>query len=80
MDEHGPQSDEIRALLQSVGRRLRRLTIAVFLMAMGLVLCAAAIFGELVNWFSRDPLLFGGVTAGAALLGFAFGWLAGRRH
>ncbi|MHB1038431.1 MAG: hypothetical protein ACYC35_28790 [Pirellulales bacterium] len=64
--------------ISAIQRRLRRLTVAVFLMALALLLCAAAIFGQLVNYFASDPLLYGGATAGAAVTGFVFGWLARR--
>ena len=73
------QQEEIRQLLESVRCRLRRLTVAVMLMALVLVLTVATVFGDLVNYFALDPLLLGGVSVGAALLGFAFGWYAGRR-
>ena len=73
------QQEELRQLLESVRCRLRRLTVAVMLLTLVLVLSVAVTFGELVNYFAFDPLLLGGVTVGAALLGFGFGWYAGRR-
>ena len=71
--------DELHDVLQLVQRRLRRLTVAVLLLTLMLMLTVAAVFGELVNWFAGDPLMFGGVAVGTALLGFGFGWFAGRR-
>jgi hypothetical protein len=65
--------------MRTVRRRLGRLTIAVYLMALALFLTAAAVFGNLVNYFNRDVMLWGGVTAGTAVLAFFFGWLAGRK-
>ncbi len=62
---------------QSVRRRLRQLTVAVVLMTLALFLTCAAVFGYLVNYFSLDPILYGGVTAGAAILGFIVGWITG---
>ena len=79
MPNSDPQdSDELRDQLQSVGSRLRGLTLAVIVMALMLTITVAAVFGSLVNWFAYDGLLYGGATACAALLGFAAGWLARR--
>jgi hypothetical protein len=74
------RQEDPQSVLQSVRRRLRQLTVAVVLMTLALFLMCAAVFGNLVNWFGRDPALFGGSLAGAAILGFLFGWFArGRR-
>lgn len=73
------QRADLCKALEAVERRLRRLTVAVLLMTLVLILTAAAVFGELVNYFAGDPMLFGGTTIGAALLGFGFGLLARRR-
>jgi hypothetical protein len=70
---------ETREILRALEKRIRRLTVAVILMALGLFLLAAAVLGELVNYGFRDVPFFAGVGVGAALLGFAFGWFAGRR-
>jgi len=70
---------ETLVLLQSIKRRLRRLTVAVVLLVLVVVLLTASVFGYLVDYMAYDPMLWGGSTAGAAVLGFAFGWFAGRR-
>ncbi|GAB4139098.1 hypothetical protein [Thermopirellula anaerolimosa] len=63
---------------EQVRRALRRLTVAVTFLALGVFLLAAAVYGSLVNYFSGDALLFGGASIGAAILGFVFGLFAGR--
>ena len=73
-----PQA-EVLETMRAVRRRLGWLTVAVCLMTLALILTVAAVFGSLVNYFGRDAMLWGGTTAGAAILGFFFGWLAGRR-
>jgi hypothetical protein len=65
--------------IESIKRRLARLTAAVSLMALALILTVSAVFGNLVNYFSGDVLMWGGATAGAAVLGFALGWFARRK-
>jgi hypothetical protein len=66
--------------LESVRRRLRQLTVAVVLMTLALFFTCASVFGHLLNYFRLDPALFGGSLAGAAVVGFLFGWFArGRR-
>ncbi len=81
MNERGaPRLDDPAWLLHSLRRRLRQLTVAVVLMTLALFLTCAAVFGHLVNYFSGDPALYGGSLAGAAIVGFLFGWFArGRR-
>jgi len=74
-----PSPDELRIMLESIRGRVRTLTVAVLIMAMATLLSAAAVFGYLTNYFAGDPLIFGGVSMGAAILGFAFGWIARRR-
>jgi hypothetical protein len=79
VEDRDPQNrDELRGLLLSIRRRLRGLTLAVFVMALTLIISFAAQFGELVNWFAADAFMYGAATAGAALLGFAVGWIARR--
>ena len=73
------QQGDLRVALAAVERRLRRLTVAVMLMTLVLILTVAAVFGELVNYFGGDAMLFGGTSIGAALMGFGFGWMARRR-
>jgi hypothetical protein len=77
-----PRPDEyaqLREGIESIKRRLARLTVAVSLMRLVLILTVSVVFGDLVNYFSFDPLMWGGATAGAAVLGFALGWFARRR-
>ena len=69
---------QLRKILRALEKRVRRLTVAVVLMALGLFLMAAAVLGELVNYGFGDVPFFAGVGVGAAVVGFAFGWLAGR--
>ena len=71
--------EELRDVLQMVQVRLRRLTVAVILLVLVSVLTTATVFGELVNYFGGDAMMYGGVSVAAALLGFGFGWLAGRK-
>ena len=75
-DQDANPREELVEVLRDMERRLRRLTVAVVLMALALLLVASAVYGSLVNYFSGDVLLYGGTSIGAALLGFAFGWFA----
>jgi hypothetical protein len=72
-------SDDLSKALDRVQRRLRRLTSAVVFLAFTVLLCAAAVHGYLANYFGSDVLMFSATSAGAALLGFGFGWVARRR-
>ena len=74
-----PPPEELQAVFESIRARLRVLTVAVLIMALALILSGAAMFSSLINYFAGDAMIFGGMTAGAALLGFAFGWFARRR-
>ena len=78
-DDDPKQREELHQLLESVRRRLRKLTVAVMLMTLMLILTVAVVFGDLVNYFAADAMMLGGVSTGAALLGFAFGWVARRK-
>ena len=78
-DDDLKQREELHRLLESVRRRLRKLTVAVMLMTLMLILTVAVVFGDLVNYFAADAMMLGGVSAGAAILGFAFGWVARRK-
>jgi hypothetical protein len=79
-NSNDPQTDkELREMLESVRRRLRKLTIAVFLLTLAVLLCSAAIYGDLANYFGGDRALQGGIATLAAVLGFVFGWFAGRK-
>jgi len=72
------EEKQLQQVLHSVVRRLRGLTIAVVLMALMLMVTAALVFGNLINYFAGDLLLVGGSCSGAALLGFGLGWFARR--
>jgi len=83
-DRDSKRQDALDSVLQSVRRQLRRLTagvvlmtVAVVLMGLALFLTVAVVFGYLLNYYSFDPSLLGGVTVGAAILGFVFGAMAG---
>jgi hypothetical protein len=77
---NSPDSLEcLRDLLISVRRRLGKLTVAVLLLCLAVMLCAAAIFGNLLNYFGGDSMLGGAIFCVAALLGFGLGWYAGRK-
>ena len=74
-----PSRDELRETLNSVRRRLRVLTTAVFLLTLAVTLCAAAVYGNVANYFGGDWMLIGGAPALAAAIGFAIGWFARRK-
>ena len=73
-----PPEEDLQAAIRSIKARLRILSVAVLIMALALLLSAAATLGSLVNYFAGDAMFFGAIAVGAAVLGFAFGWL-GRR-
>ncbi|MCS7305603.1 MAG: hypothetical protein NZ602_10915 [Thermoguttaceae bacterium] len=74
-----PDAKDPMMLLQGLQRRIDRLTVTVVLMALITLTSTAVVFGQLVNWFAGQALLQGGVSLGGTLLGFGFGWFAGRR-
>lgn len=74
-----PQPFDVAAGIEAIQRRLARLIFSVSLMTLVLILTVAAVFGNLVNYFSGDVLMWGGATTGAAILGFVLGWFARRR-
>jgi uncharacterized membrane protein (DUF485 family) len=79
MNENDQQhANELQAVLQSLRRRMRALTVAVLLMTLALLLTVAVMFGYVVDFHAGEALLQGGVAVGAALLGFLFGWIARR--
>lgn len=75
-DPERERLEELQEVLQSMRRRLCRLTVAVVLLALVVLLNSAAVYGYLVNYFSGEVMLYGGTSIGAALLGFGFGWFA----
>jgi hypothetical protein len=70
--------DETGELLWSIGRQLRRLTVAMVVMVLVLVLLTMSVYGSLVNYFAAEPLMYGSTLVVAALAGFALGWFARR--
>jgi hypothetical protein len=71
--------DPVGRSLERVAQRLRWLTVAVFLAALAVTLCVAAVFGRIVDFHASEGMLIGGASAGAAIVGFLLGWLAARR-
>jgi len=71
--------EELRGVLTSLERRVRVLTVAVLFMALMLLMCTAAVYGSLINYFDGDATMFGATGVGAAVLGFAVGWFARRK-
>ena len=81
-DGENGNSDRLEKALTAMRRQIRRLTVAVVLMMLALVLLAAGVYGSLINYFDGDAMLFGGATIAAAFVGFLFGWFTrgrGRR-
>lgn len=73
------QDGELHRMLRSISARLRQLTVAVVLMALALFALCAVGYGYLVEYHSMEPLLVGSALSAAALVGFGFGFFAGRR-
>jgi hypothetical protein len=68
--------DETQQLLRSVRRQLGRLSIVLAVMILVLALLTASVYGNLVNYFAGEPLMWGSTLLAAALVGFALGWFA----
>lgn len=64
--------------LQSLDRKLRWLTVAVFLVALALFFNVATVFGYIVDFHSGEGILIGGACVGGVVVGFLLGWLARR--
>ncbi len=64
--------------LRRIEQRLRWLTVAVFLVALALLFNVAAVFGAIIEFHAGEGILIGSASAGAAVMGFVFGWLARR--
>ena len=76
----GPnREEELQEAIRFIRRRLGLLIVSHYVMALALAITVAAVFGWLVDYHSNDPLMYGGCLAGAAALGFLFGWIARRR-
>ena len=69
---------EIRELARSMQRRLQSLAIAVIILAMVVTMLAAAVLGEMVNYFAGDTILFGAMALLGLVIGFPAGWVVGR--
>jgi hypothetical protein len=78
-DPDPTQREELHRLLRTLDRRVRRLMVVMVLLVLAVLVLAACVFGDLVSWYSLDPLMYGGASIAFALLGFAFGWYARRR-
>jgi hypothetical protein len=80
MNRVGPDRDEdVQHAIRFIRRRLGLLIVSNYVLALALTITVAAVFGNLVDYHATDPLMFGGCLAGAAALGFFFGWIARRR-
>jgi hypothetical protein len=76
----GPNRDEeLQEAIRFIRRRLGLLIVSNYVLALALTITVAVVFGNLVDYHAADPLMYGGCLAGAAALGFVFGWIAGRR-
>jgi len=76
----GPNRDEeVQEAIRFIRRRLGILIVSNYVLALALTVTVAVVFGDLVDYHATDPLMYGGCLAGAAALGFVFGWIAGRR-
>src|SRR5213595_1676776 len=71
-------SDLLEVQLRRLVKWLRWLTVAVFLMAVALLLTLAAIFGYELDFHSHESILVAGASTGGVVMGFLFGWLARR--
>lgn len=71
--------DQLGQQVQQMQRTLRRLTVLTGLLCLAVFLLAASVYGYLVNYFSFEAILVGGVAVGCAVLGFLFGLMVGRR-
>jgi hypothetical protein len=69
---------EIDRQLRLMRRRLAWLTVAVFGMALAMLMTVAAVFGAVIDFHYGEGILIGGACAGGVAMGFVFGWLARR--
>ncbi len=77
-EANGPREENIVRLLRSVWRRLGWLMVAVLVMMLFWMVTIMTIFGSLATYFGGDPLFLGGCFIATALVGFGFGFIAGR--
>jgi hypothetical protein len=66
--------------LEILAKRARRLTVAVTVMATAQFVLTGIVLVYLVDFHAEDPLIYTGVSIGAALVGFALGWFARRKQ
>ena len=81
MNDSDPnRPEDRREILDALAKRVRRLTVAVILMAMALFVLTGIVLVYLVDYHAEEPLLYGVVSVATALAGFALGWFARRRQ
>lgn len=79
MQQNASSSPTVRdEQLARIDRRLRWLTVAVFLVALALLFNVAAVFGAIIEFHAGEGILIGSACAGGTVMGFLFGWLAHR--
>ena len=71
--------ENLQETLQILAKRVRRLTMAVIIMALALFVLTGIVLVYLVDFHAEDPLLYGGASIGTALVGFLLGWFARRK-
>lgn len=74
----GPADRGATESLAAIHRKLRWLTVAVFLVALALLFDMAAVFGTIIEFHAGEGLLIGSACGAGAVLGFLLGWLAAR--
>jgi hypothetical protein len=80
-DASKPSPDQvpIATQLAALRRRLTWLTAAVFLVALALLLFVAGVLSGEIDYHYGEYKLIAGSCTGGVVMGFLFGWLAGRR-
>ena len=70
--------DRLEAQLAALRKRITWLTVAVFLVALALLLTVAAVFGAEIDFHAGESILIAGACTGGVVMGFLFGWLTRR--
>ncbi|MFZ5830531.1 MAG: hypothetical protein ACOY3P_10605 [Planctomycetota bacterium] len=78
-DELGARIEANTQALKRLQELARGLAVATVCLALVVLLAAGLVFGDLVNYYTGDVMLWGSVLAGVAVLSFGFGWFAGWR-